>query len=392
VAGTSEEYDQLKSTLSGTQEGQQLFEASVVRLDDEATAYPARIRLNADKRCSFLQKDDLCQLHAQHGEKSLWGVCSQYPRRLTAFGNSLEMAGLSSCPEVARQLLLHDDAMDVVALDEQTLTRKQPHREYHSDDDQLLFRHYNEIRSFLLELLKTPQSSLEEGLFFAVFFAKQASPLLNGDNDSGARKGLRQLYSLMEKEGLLGELSAQYAALEVPKGPAFLVANALLVTNHQTEISPRMKRLSEQVNQSYCEPDTGLPLQGEAILTRYLGYREAINTRAHDRVNRYFTHLAANFLFTIPFDKADTLLLYMQRMLLQLTIQKILLFGHPELLTALYSANDRQFHEELDRVIVEVTHTTNRLLDHSNLIAELQQTIASEEMETFVVTLSLLRF
>ena len=70
----------------------------------------ARIRMRADTdRCPWLE-DGLCALQSRYGASALPDVCMVYPRILSETPHSRETAGCLSCPEMARELLLHDDA------------------------------------------------------------------------------------------------------------------------------------------------------------------------------------------------------------------------------------------------------------------------------------------
>lgn len=60
-----------------------------------------------DKRCAFLDQDNLCQMYKNIGEKSLCRTCRLYPRHIEEFEDSREVTLSVSCPEVARILMSH---------------------------------------------------------------------------------------------------------------------------------------------------------------------------------------------------------------------------------------------------------------------------------------------
>lgn len=62
-------------------------------------------RQSPDKRCAFLNQENLCDLYTELGEKSLCKTCRRYPRHVEEFENIREITLSVSCPEVAKILL-----------------------------------------------------------------------------------------------------------------------------------------------------------------------------------------------------------------------------------------------------------------------------------------------
>lgn len=57
------------------------------------------------ENCSFLNKNNLCEIYNELGEKSLCYTCRQYPRYMEEFFDLREMGISLSCPEAARIIL-----------------------------------------------------------------------------------------------------------------------------------------------------------------------------------------------------------------------------------------------------------------------------------------------
>lgn len=62
-------------------------------------------RQSKEKRCAFLNEDNLCDLYSNCGESSLCKTCKRYPRHIEEFEGVREITLSISCPEVARILL-----------------------------------------------------------------------------------------------------------------------------------------------------------------------------------------------------------------------------------------------------------------------------------------------
>jgi lysine-N-methylase len=58
-----------------------------------------------DRRCAFLNEENLCDLYDEAGEDMLCRTCKRYPRHMEEFENERELSLSLSCPVVARMLL-----------------------------------------------------------------------------------------------------------------------------------------------------------------------------------------------------------------------------------------------------------------------------------------------
>lgn len=92
------------------------FEEAIITYPPERRS-PGRfglIRMSPGCDCPLLGADGLCGVHANLGESALPRTCDSYPRSLGVRGDveTKELSGFLSCPEVVRQLLAHDDALE----------------------------------------------------------------------------------------------------------------------------------------------------------------------------------------------------------------------------------------------------------------------------------------
>lgn len=110
-------------------------------------------RQDREKRCSFLDEQNLCNLYRNLGRESLCRTCRLYPRHIEEYENVREVSLSVSCPEAARLLL----------------TRKEPltFREFYREGeeqypwfDQLFYGQLAEGRRVMLSLFQDRSRSL----------------------------------------------------------------------------------------------------------------------------------------------------------------------------------------------------------------------------------------
>lgn len=72
----------------------------------------AKIKLENNLLCPFLNEDKLCEIQKELGEAYLSDTCAVYPRTANVVNGTLEIAATTSCPEVARLALLNPQKME----------------------------------------------------------------------------------------------------------------------------------------------------------------------------------------------------------------------------------------------------------------------------------------
>ena len=110
-------------------------------------------RQSKDKRCAFLNEDNLCDLYIHQGENSLCKTCKMYPRHVEEFEGLREITLSVSCPEVARLLMERDTPVKF-------LTYEKDGEEEYEDFDPFLFSIIEDAREAMLEILQNRELSL----------------------------------------------------------------------------------------------------------------------------------------------------------------------------------------------------------------------------------------
>ena len=64
--------------------------------------FGSTFRQDKDKRCAFLNENNLCDLYLAQGEDGFCKTCREYPRHTEEFEGVREITLSLSCPEVAR--------------------------------------------------------------------------------------------------------------------------------------------------------------------------------------------------------------------------------------------------------------------------------------------------
>ncbi|MBQ8038633.1 MAG: flagellin lysine-N-methylase, partial [Lachnospiraceae bacterium] len=104
-------------------------------------------RQDKEKRCAFLNENNLCDLYSACGEKSLCRTCRQYPRHTEEFEGVREITLSISCPEVARILMNRRTPVKFISYE------KDGEEEY-EDFDPFLFSILEDSRTEMIRILQ----------------------------------------------------------------------------------------------------------------------------------------------------------------------------------------------------------------------------------------------
>ncbi|MCM0626377.1 flagellin lysine-N-methylase [Lysinibacillus sp. OL1_EC] len=131
----------------------------------------AKIKMDEDMNCAFLNEDKLCNIYIELGESYLCNTCTFYPRQMTEVENRVEKDLSVSCPEAARLILLNPEGIDFIFHEEQ-FDKKMPFTHV------TVPNHFWDIRMFAIQILQSHYAPIESRLLVLGMFMEkmQATP------------------------------------------------------------------------------------------------------------------------------------------------------------------------------------------------------------------------
>ncbi|MFM2035107.1 MAG: hypothetical protein RL459_372 [Pseudomonadota bacterium] len=164
----------------------------------------ARIELKPQSgECPFMD-GGLCSVQKELDESYLSDTCFSYPRQTREFAGQYEQALTLSCPEAARQALLHPDAFQFTetSLDVR-VSRVAGVRSKFGLSLELM----NELRIFCLQLMRTEGLELWQRLAVLGVFCESLDKALR-EHDQSEVRGLIHNFTVMVEQGLVMEALA----------------------------------------------------------------------------------------------------------------------------------------------------------------------------------------
>lgn len=136
----------------------------------------AKIRMDSNGNCPFLNEDKLCNIHLTLGSEYLSKVCTTYPR-VTNIVNGIYEKSLSlSCPEITRMVILNPNIMEFEEIKEPTATPNIINMNINTDDNKYsnkVHKYFWDLRIFAITLLQNRNYKVWERLIILGFFIRK---------------------------------------------------------------------------------------------------------------------------------------------------------------------------------------------------------------------------
>ena len=129
-------------------------------------------RQDKEKRCAFLNKNNLCDLYTVCGAKSLCRTCRQYPRHIEEFEGVREITLSISCPEVARILMNRKSPVEFLSYEREG-------EEEYEDFDPFLFSILEDAGKEMIGILQNRELPIRTRVFLILGMAHDMQRRIN---------------------------------------------------------------------------------------------------------------------------------------------------------------------------------------------------------------------
>lgn len=128
-----------------------------------------------EKRCSFLNSENLCDIYKELGAEALCDTCRLYPRHIEEFENLREFSLSLSCPVAAKMIL---ECQEPVKFLEEQDEQEECEDDF-EDFDFLLFDCLLEVREKLFSIVQNRKIPVEKRMFCVLRTAKNLQDALD---------------------------------------------------------------------------------------------------------------------------------------------------------------------------------------------------------------------
>ena len=200
----------LKYRRSQNEEYKFTFDKSLNRKHNQKSDETyARIKMDENGRCPFLDEQCLCKIHRDLGENYLSNTCALYPRHLRLIDGKFERTASVSCPEIARLALLNPEGIGFEQLEEDVNIRHRILSKFDTEGHLYINkaeRYFWDIRIFSLALLQNRNYNLSERLIMLGITYSKIQELQKNKQASDISDMLKSMNNIIEEGSLKEEL------------------------------------------------------------------------------------------------------------------------------------------------------------------------------------------
>jgi len=132
-------------------------------------------RQDNEKRCAFLNAQNLCELYKNAGEESLCRTCREYPRHTEEFEGVREITLSISCPEVARILMERMTPVNFVTREDARVEETEDFDNY----DPFLFSILEDARKEMIGIIQNREIPLKDRAVLVLAIAHDMQGRIN---------------------------------------------------------------------------------------------------------------------------------------------------------------------------------------------------------------------
>lgn len=317
----------------------------------------AKIKMNGNGCCPFLEENKLCIIHKKLGIEYLSKACMIYPRTTNIVNGVYEKSLYISCPEAARLVLLNPNTMEFDEFEDFSEVQYNIAQKINTDSIQNannVKRYFWPLRIFSISLLQNRKYSLTDRLVILGFFVKKVQEYLDNNRVHEIPILIEEYNHVIENNNLKESLShiptnvkIQMELMKEFNDQRFLAG---FCKNNQSYI----KCVAEFLNGIEYTNNAKVEDIGERYKKAYLNYYEPF-MRDHEYI---FENLLVNYMFKELFPvitKNDVFSEYI-KLVIHYSLIKMLLIG--------MAAYNKKLNEQL---IVRLVYSFSRAIDHNKI-------------------------
>lgn len=351
-------YDLLQEKMGEDSRQQSLFE-TYIRVNDKPVQGDydyAHITMAENGYCPMLGSDGLCDIHRAHGVEPLGNVCAFFPRVIVRRGDTVEMSGALSCPEVARLCLSEEKLSTLSRFSPGDLPRPQYPitRELPRGNDDVYAKYFNRVRETFLSIVAREHEPLETRLFALASVANRLSRFYH--------RGCEPFdETVMDKELQRAQTDESFSSwqdfleqYQADEPIALIVIHSILQLKLEQFPGEQTSQLALRIFDFLKGSD-----DGKSWAEQFSACDKKLQTHLQGSFEHYITRYLHNCLFREWFYTMPDSFTYIQMLLVRTAMLRFLIIAHPDIVRLIGEyENGTVDHDKLEAMFFELVVNT----------------------------------
>lgn len=321
-------FDLLKSSMSESVEESSIFEQYIHLNENSITSDHdyAFIRMGVNGYCAMLDSKGLCSIHAKHGVSVLGNVCTMFPRVISRCGDTVELSGALSCPEVVRNCIDDNTPLKLKRFRTSELPRSKNYpiqRELLDiDDDDSYSKYFGLVRDEVMSIIANEKLDLETRLYMMAYSAYKLSSFYHRDSETFEKNKIESVFAQISKDEVASMLGNFISEYDADSQLSMVVVHSILSIKLQQSSDENISLLYEKIINKYTVKNDNI---AEVLAEKLIKHNAKMSQENKDYIDRAITRYLLNCLFREWFVTMPDLFTYVQMLLLRTSILRILI-------------------------------------------------------------------
>jgi len=286
----------------------------------------AFVNMREDGFCTMLSDKGLCSIQEKYGVTSLGDVCTMFPRMISRCGDTIELSGSLSCPEVVRSCIDEKKPLKLNRFKTSDLPRSKNYpiqRELYNLDDDFYSENFNLVRNNIMTVMANEEQDFETRLYMMANIAYKLSTFYHtgcAKPDKGQIESI--LLSLSENE-FSSKIDRFIKDYDSDTPISMIVVHSVLSIKLQQANDENISQLYKKILNEYsCNEDN----VAEELAKQLIKVRLKLDEDSQQYIDKALTRYIINCLYREWFISMPDPFTYIQMLLVRISILRTLIY------------------------------------------------------------------
>ncbi|AXH98462.1 hypothetical protein DV702_01305 [Sporosarcina sp. PTS2304] len=307
----------------------------------------AKIKLDAEDKCTLLDEEHLCTIHKELGSEFLSNTCAMYPRLLNSVAGVVEKSATLSCPEAARLILLNPNGIQFTQDQESADTRGFVKKSQMTPHQQKIFW---DVRIFIIQVVQYRKLSMEDRLIIVGLFLSRLEKLSIDEREQKLQSIITEFTEQM------GDGSLSASIKQIPTNIPFQISLCKNLIEFRSSTTIKSDRYNECMNDMVSGFGMNSGISDTEVLKNYEVSLRDYYGPFMDKHEYILENYVVNHVFSklFPFDKKSMMDSFLM-LVINFALVKLHLIGMAK------------YHEGLtEELVIKLFQSIAKTIDHNN--------------------------
>lgn len=318
----------LKEMMSNQADTKNVFEQHIRLNENPVTGDHdyAFICMGDNGYCAMLDDKGLCSIHAKYGVSALGDVCTMFPRVISRCGDTLELSGALSCPEVVRNCIDENTPLKLVRFKTSDLPRTKNYpiqRELSNIEDDFYTQSFDLVRNYLMQVIANEEQDLETRLYVIANLSHKISEFYHRGCSKPADGKLESMLTMLSESEIVSRLNTFIHDCDVASPINMVVVHSILSIKLEQANDENISQLYKKIIQDYNVENENV---AELLSQQIVKIKNRLSSDNQNFIDKAITRYIINCLYREWFVSMPEPFTYVQMLLVRISILRTLIY------------------------------------------------------------------